>query len=225
MTDAYFEQNVHLLDVSRFNLVEEWYDTHLSYLRTIRSTNMTVWQRLVATAFDSAKWAFDNMPYLAEYDGQTLQKFCEDHMGYRYVVRGVEARRRGREVKLELKIENTGFGRLYFPETKEVVLSGGPSQIVLPATGTDLRLLEGGRTTAVEVGFTLPEGIPLGRYHVALRERVPLRDEDGTGLPRRAIAFANEGSYVAATKANYLGIIRIDGTTDTVAAIPPKFEY
>lgn len=218
VTDAYFEQNVHLLDVSRFNLVEEWYDTHLSYLRTIRTTNMTVWQKLEATAFDSAKWAFDNMPYLAEYDGQTLQKFCEDHMGYRYVVRGIEARRRGREVKLELKIENTGFGRLCFPETKEIVLSDGPDQIVLPATGTDLRLLEGGRTTAVEVGFTLPEGIPLGRYHVALRERVPLSDEDGTGLPRRAIAFANEGSYDAATKANYLGIIRIDGTTDTVTA-------
>ena len=216
VTDAYFDQNVHLLDPSRFNIVAEWYDTHLSYLRTIRSTNMTIYQRLVETPFDSATWAFDNMPYLEEYDGETLQKFCEDHMGYRYVVRGVEARRQGRRVTFRLKVENTGFGRLCFPETKEILLaeSGGSVCAVVPATGTDLRLLEGGRMTAVEVAFELPETLPLGRYEVSLRERVPLADEDGSGLPRRAIAFANEGAYDAATKANFLGVVRIDGSED-----------
>lgn len=210
VTDEYFGQNVHLLDPKRFNLVAEWYDTHLSYLRTIHSTNMTVYQRLADTRFDPGTWAFDNMPYLEEYDGETLQKFCEDHMGYRYVVRGLEARRQGRRVTLRMKIENTGFGRLCFPETKEVLIGG----TVCAATGTDLRLLEGGRTTAVEVTFEMPESLPWGRYEISLRERVPLADEDGTGLPRRAIAFANEGAYDESTKANFLGIIRLDGSVD-----------
>ena len=216
VTDKFFDENVHLLDIQRFNLVAEWYDTHLSFLRTIHSTEMTVYKRLAATIFDSKVWAFDGMPYLAEYDGEDFQKFCEDHMGFRFVVRGVEAKRKGREVTLALKIENTGFGRLCFPETKEILIgeSGGKTLRSLSAKGTDLRLLEGGRMTAVEISFALPESIPYGRYEIALRERVPLSDEDGTQLPRRAIAFANEGAYDAETKANYLGTIHIDGSFD-----------
>ena len=249
VTDEYFEQNVHLLDPKRFNLVEEWYDTHLSYLRTIHATEMTVYRRLAATRFEDSTWAFDAMPYLAEYNGETLQKFGEDHMGFRFVVREVAARRNGRRVTLALKIENTGFGRLCFPETKEILVrdcggAGGESgragsrdpttgddagdgvndgrrlgfALPLPATGTDLRLLEGGRTTAVEIAFTLPDSLPYGRYEVALRERVPLADEDGGETPRRVIAFANDGAFDVETKANYLCTMVIDGTADEESA-------
>ena len=89
----YFDKNVHLLDTNRFNIVQEWYDTHLSYLRNIRcgDPHMGIPRRLSETPFSSAKWAFDGMPRLSEYDGIDLRKFCEDHMGYRYVVRGVRA--------------------------------------------------------------------------------------------------------------------------------------
>jgi len=214
VTDEYFDNNVHLLDPTRFNIVEEWYDTHLSYLRTIHATGMTIYKKLAGTAFDSTKWAFDNMPYVADYDGETLQKFCEDHMGYRFLVRDMAALRDGRAVRLFLKIENTGFGRLCFGEAKEILLSGAGGSATVPATGTDLRLLEGGKTTAVEVGFTLPDALPLGAYRVGLRVRVPLADERMSDPPRRVIAFANAGAYDAETKANVLGTLLIDGGKD-----------
>ena len=133
----YFDKNVHLLDTNRFNIVQEWYDTHLSYLRNIRcgDPHMGIPRRLSETPFSSAKWAFDGMPRLSEYDGVDLRKFCEDHMGYRYVVRGVHAAnnvgpesqvlspKSGRGViELDLEIENTGFGQLLFDEAPEVLL-------------------------------------------------------------------------------------------------------
>ena len=125
VSTSYFDENVHLLDPSRFNIVAEWYDTHLSYLRTIRAYNMTVVQKLTNTFFSSSAWAFEGMPGLSEYDGVDLRKFCEDHMGYRYVVRGVSFEGRTGGARLDVEIENTGFGQLLFDDLIEVVLSGG----------------------------------------------------------------------------------------------------
>ena len=215
VTDDYFDQNVHLLDPARHNIVEEWYDTHLSYLRTIESTGMTVYQKLAATTFDPVRWAFDGMPDLSEYAGETMQKFCEDHMGYRYVVRGVTVVRSGATCRIDLTVENTGFGQLLFPETKEILLTRGGVTRTVPASGTDLRLLRGGETSAVSVSFEWPADLPHGAYATALRVRVPLADEDGTLPPRRVVAFANDGGYDAASKANRLCTIDFDGDSDT----------
>ena len=57
--------------------MQEWYDTHLSYLRNIRcgDPHMGIPRRLSETPFSSAKWAFDGMPQLSEYDGIDLRKF------------------------------------------------------------------------------------------------------------------------------------------------------
>ena len=103
VSTSYFDENVHLLDPSRFNIVAEWYDTHLSYLRTIRAYNMTIVQKLTNTFFSSSAWAFDGMPGLSEYDGVDLRKFCEDHMGYRYVVRGVSFEPPGKSGPMRLR--------------------------------------------------------------------------------------------------------------------------
>ena len=113
-----------------------------------------------------------------------------------------------------MSVENTGFGRLLFPETKEILLSDGETETVVPAEGTDLRLLEGGTTSLAEVSFELPSSMPLGTYSVSLRVRAPVTGESPSEVPRRPIAFANDGCYDAAKKANYLCKIAIDGTTD-----------
>ena len=132
---SYFDENVHLLDPSRFNIVSEWYDTHLSYLRTIRAYDMTVVQKLTNTFFLSSAWAFDGMPGLSEYDGVDLRKFCEDHMGYRYVIRGVSLEGRAGGARLDVEIENTGFGQLLFDDLIEVVLSAGDMSVKAPLVG------------------------------------------------------------------------------------------
>ena len=85
---------------------------------------MTIVQKMTNTFFSSSRWAFDGMPDLSEYEDVDLRKFCEDHMGYRYVVRRVESEPSGaRGVgRLNLEIENTGFGQLLFAESPEVLL-------------------------------------------------------------------------------------------------------
>ena len=85
---------------------------------------MTIVQKMTNTFFSSSRWAFDGMPDLSEYEGIDLRKFCEDHMGYRYVVRRVESEPSGARGigRLNLEIENTGFGQLLFAESPEVLL-------------------------------------------------------------------------------------------------------
>ena len=213
VNEDYFDQNVNLLDPSRHNIVEEWYDTHLSYLRTIRSTNMTVWKRLAAVTFDSATWAFDSAPALDEYDGLSMQKFCEDHMGYRYLVRGVELREGG----LALDVENTGFGKILFGTRFDVVFvdASGNEAASVPAEMPALSDLRGGERKELALAFTPPRNLPHGEYDLYLRAAAPLADEDGTALPRRPIRFANENSYDASLRANYICTVSYDGTLGT----------
>lgn len=222
VTANYFDENVHLLDPSRFNIVAEWYDTHLSYLRTIRAYDMTVVQRLTNTFFSSSRWAFDGMPNLSEYDGADLRRFCEDHMGYRYVVRGVSFEGRPGWGRLEVEIENTGFGQLLFEDRPEVVLSGAGGTAVAPLHGAtpSLRGLRGGETATLSLDFDYPAALPSGEYDVLLRVRVPLSDERPSDTPRRVVRFANEGGYVAAQRANYLCTIALREVFDITAERP-----
>lgn len=202
---SYFDTNVHLLDPSRFNIVSEWYDTHLSYLRTIRAYDMTVVQKLTNTFFLSSAWAFDGMPELSEYDGVDLRKFCEDHMGYRYVIRGVSLEGRTGGARLDVEIENTGFGQLLFDDLIEVVLSGGgvsAKASLVGDTQMSLRNIRGGATAVVSLNFDYPENLPSGEYNVFLRVSAPLADETGDGLPRRPVRFANDECWNASLRAN-----------------------
>ena len=219
ISSDYFDENVHLLDPARFNIVQEWYDTHLSYLRTIRATNMTICQKLAGTTFDSATWAFDGMPDLREYDGIDLRKFCEDHMGCRFVVRSVGYSGAVNAAALSLTVENTGFGQLLFDDALEVVISaadGGGARFCVPVRDVSLRGICGGETGVVELPFAYPVGMEPGEWNFALRVRVPLADEDGRGVPRRAVRFANEGdgAYDFAVKANYLCTVSLERDVD-----------
>ena len=205
VTSGYFDDNVHLLDPSRFNIVAEWYDTHLSYLRTIRAYDMTIVQKLTNTFFSASRWAFDGIPGLSEYEGVDLRKFCEDHMGYRFVVRGVSLEGRTGGARLNVEIENTGFGQLLFDDVTEVLLSGGGVVAGVPLAGgsaTTLRTIRGGTTAVLSFDFDYPASLPSGSYDVFLRVRTPLADEDMSGLPRRPVRFANEGCYDGSLRAN-----------------------
>ena len=205
VTASYFRDNVDLLDPSRFNIVAEWYDTHLSYLRTIRSYNMTVVQNLTNTFFSASRWAFDGMPDLSEYEGVDLRKFCEDHMGYRYVVRDVSLVSLVGGARLDVEIENTGFGQLLFDDRLEIVLSG-EGLFVVPLVGEapSLCTLRGGSSAVYSLDFNYPANLPSGEYDVLLRVRTPLADETPSSRPRRPVRFANEGGYDDGLGANFL---------------------
>ena len=212
----YFDKNVHLLDTNRFNIVQEWYDTHLSYLRNIRDTRMGVTRRLADTPFCSTKWAFDGMPRLSEYDGFDLRKFCEDHMGYRYVVRGVQPAPSDANgiARLQLAIENTGFGQLLFAEKPELLLvpagESTANAVLAPAElSATIASIRGGATAHLTLSFTCPADVKPGDFGVWLRIRVPLVDEPSDSSPRRAIRFANKDCWNPDLKANYLCTVRL----------------
>ena len=196
VTPNYFDANVHLLDPSRFNIVAEWYDTHLSYLRTIRAYNMTVVQKLTNTFFSVARWEFDGMPDLSEYEGVDMRKFCEDHMGYRYVVRGVSLGGRAGGARLDVEIENTGFGQLLFDDSLEIVLSGAGGAVVAPLRGDaepSLRGLRGGETATIAFDFDYPVGLLPGECDVLLR--VPKNaGKENTWISMQAPELTNTGN-------------------------------
>ncbi|MGN0832289.1 MAG: DUF4874 domain-containing protein [Kiritimatiellia bacterium] len=200
VSDEYFEQNVHLLDTNCFNLVAEWYDTHLSYLRTIRSSGMTVVKRLAARAFSAAEFDFPAMPFLGEYEGTDLRTFCEDHMGARIVVRDLRLVDRGARARLELMVEDAGFASFAWPRDVEVVLTAGDRTFAVPGTAVAAR---GART--VSVRFGVPTAVRDGAtWRVGLRVRAPLRP----------FAFANAACFDAATGVNELCAAVFDGAAD-----------
>lgn len=212
IANEYFDAEVHLFDPQRHNIVEEWYDTHLSYLRNITHDKYVINQRMKAMAFRAATWAFDGMPDLHEYEGLDLHKFCLDHMGYRYVVRGVGAEGRTNGATLNIGIENTGFGQLLFWEAHEVLLvpkAGGAPLVAEAAPSRPLASIRGGSNAVVTISFNYPKPISEGEYGVYLRVRAPLPDEIVGDAPRRPIRLANVNCYDSDLEANYLCTIAI----------------
>ena len=182
-----------LFDPAKWNIVRDWYDVHLNYLRNIHEKGHTLAEYLRNDlVFDSKRWAFDGMPDLHEYDGAKMGKFVLDHMGYRFVVRDArlpEKLRDGEKTLLALEIENTGFGSLVLPHQAEVVIG---DDLVVPA---HLNLdIPGGQRKRVAVTFTIPKGKSRsGRESVALRV---------TAL--QPIRFANSGMWDESLQANRL---------------------
>ncbi len=173
-----------LFDPAKHNLVEEWYRTHLSYLRTFRSTGMTIYQKLKAIPFVAANYASPYLPDLHEYEGVDLMQFAEDHAGARYVVRGISLERGEKTARLDLTLENTGFGEpLWEPQVEVMIVDEAGETIA--------------RTScpfAPSMPFELPENMRSGEYRVYLQMQVG----------PAPFKFANEGIYDATREANCL---------------------
>lgn len=228
VTEEYFDSNVSLLDPARHNIVEEWYDTHLSYLRTIRAGSMAIVKRMDETLFDSAKRAWPGMPELSEYNGTSLRKFCEDHMGFRYVVRDVAFNGTPGRARLEVEIENTGFGQLLFDDAFEIILSCGAQTFRIPnpaASPRSLRSLRGGERQRYVFTFAYPAGIAAGEYDIFLRVRTPLAGEDTALAPRRFVRFANESCIDEELCANRLCKVFLTEGIDICVGTNPWFYH
>lgn len=180
-----------LFDPAEYNLVKEWYDTHLNYLRTIESTGMTIYQEMEKRTFRAADYAFPGMPDLSEYDGKDLRVFCRDHMGARYVVRSVQANVGC--TNLVLVVENTGFSSARFPLCAQVHFVQDSEVLTVPAEILD-DLPAPCEKKSVRIRLARPSGLrPSERsWQLYVRLFAPLADEDAsTTDPRRIFRFAN----------------------------------
>lgn len=201
-----------LFEPEKWNIVRDWYDVQLNYLRNISEGGHTLAEFLRdELTFDSRRWAFEGMPDLHEYDGTNMNKFVMDHMGYRYVVRDARLPSVvtvGRPVRLALDLENTGFGRLLLPTRAEVLLvKDGQVESVSATFDPDLR---GGERRRLAVDFTLPSSSRTrGDCTLFLRLSAPLKDESPAAVPRRPIRFANKSMWDEKASANRIGTTRV----------------
>ena len=206
------ERTRELFDPARWNIVEDWYRTHLSYLRNGGDRKHPLCKFIAGLTFNAATYKFDGMPDLTEYEGSDLHKFMLDHMGYRFVVRDAKipkTLRRGGNASIALDVENTGFGRLLLPSRIDVMLASGTASHVIPARG-DVSSIPGGTKRRVEIPFRVPPNINPGNYSAFLRVSAPLKDEKPGDMPRRPVRFANVGMWNDEFKANGIGTVEVE---------------
>ena len=204
------EKNKEVFDIGRWNLVKDWYDCHLNYLRNLGAERHTLANYIRdELVFSVGKYKFDGMPSLAEYEGVGMHKFLLDHMGYRFVVR--DARLPG-AFKPEspslvgLEVENTGFGRLLLPSKAEVVfVQNGEAFAAIADDKADFSAIPGGAKKRVGLRIVVPKGLKRGKCEVLVRVSAPLKDERPGAMPRRTIRFANAGMWNETFGANSLG--------------------
>lgn len=201
----FLDENKHrcaeLWDPEKWNIVRDWYDVHLTYLRNIHEKGHTLATYLTEVTFDSRKWAYEGMPKLIEYDGKTMSKFVLDHMGYRFVVRGVRVPKafvRGRKATVAIGVENTGFGSLLTKDRSRLLFVTKEKTIPVPVELT-LAEIPGGGRKAFALSFETPKELTSGTCELCLETTA-----HGSG-----VRFANDGMWREETKSNSLGSVTV----------------
>lgn len=195
-----------------YNIVEEFYSTHLSYLRNIGRLTHQLTKCMTEITFDES-YAFEGMPDVSEYYGLDLQKFAIDHMGYRFVLRESllsESAAPGGEVRLVGKIENTGFGSVCKDTEAELILYKKGAYYSCPIELNVKNDIKSCVTYSYDYTLMLPRNIAAGDYDVFLRIS---RENDNLADDILAtIAFANDGVYQRGLGANRLGSVSVKGS-------------
>ena len=203
-----------LFDTEKWNIVRDWYETHLSYLRNIGDRKHSLCAFIADKTFDLAKFRFDGMPDLHEYDGLDLHKFMYDHMGYRFVVRDARLPKKlssGKRSMLAFEVENTGFGKLLLPSRAEMLFVSGEEVFASPVDTSkcDISSLAGAEKRRMAAVFVVPDDLKPGSYDLYLRFSAPLKDEAVGAVPRRPIRFANADMWNDELKANAFGKVEV----------------
>ena len=125
---------VPLFDLSKYNIVREFYRTHLSYLRNIDTKGHVLAARIGRLTL-THEYDFEGMPDLSEWYGIDLRTFMNAHMGYRFVIRDVKSG----SGQIDMTVENTGFGHLLMKSRGEISAGGRSRPVPL-----DLRKIRPG---------------------------------------------------------------------------------
>lgn len=191
--------------------VKELYDTHLSYARNI-GKSVKISEHLKTMVF-SEQYAFEGMPDVSEYYGESLWRFVMNHMGYRFVVRSAETTpqgSRGGTVKLRGRVENTGFGNVLFPTVSELVLEAPDGQIITAEVDIKAEEWQTGQMSDYEITMSIPADAKEGDYRAYLRIGTTSYQE-AKAPSSGTIRFANQDIYSTQTGGNYMGTITVTG--------------
>jgi len=185
--------------------IKELYDTHLSYLRNI-NTNQFIANYLNEIKFDE-KYAFDGMPDVEDYYGQTVSKFILDHMGYRYVIRSASnilKANKGGTVEFKGTIENVGFGYCVSEIISELVVVAPNGDVSVGKANVDPRKWESAKINEYDIMMSVPKEAEAGEYKVYLR--LGVSEYSKLSAPSiGAIRFANPNVWNNKVGGNYIG--------------------
>lgn len=166
----------------------EMFEMGLSYLN-IEWNNKEIekWQKTYYTR----KCGGDELYY-----GSTAFDYIQNHMGYRFVLRGSTLKsKKGGKVSVNLKIDNVGFGNLLKEKYAKLIFESASGEIQEVDCGT---YSGGNLKVSVQCGFK-------GKYKVYLC----LYGEEYEGQPNYTVQFANKGRWNGDLKANFIGNIKI----------------
>ena len=130
------------------------------------------------------------------YYGSTAFDYIQNHMGYRFVLRGSNLKYSKGEVSAKLKIENVGFGNMLKEKNVRLIFENESGEI----TEVDAGTYKGGN---LEVSAKQEL---VGSYKVYLCLYGDLL-EDGT--PNYTVQLANKDVWNGQLKANFIGNIKI----------------
>ena len=155
------------------------------------------------------------------YKGISGYNYVENHLGYRYVVRGVRLTKSAKSngiFRMEVDIENVGYGNLVKPKSLSLlVIDNNNNRYDL----SEIQSIENGNPnnwnskekTTVKVKAILPNGMKNGNYKVYLRIATGTKSKGLNGFP---IRFANDDKNIwnESLGANYIGKFSINGTSN-----------
>lgn len=183
------------------NALKELGQTHCQYLNA--TYDVAVKDKWQATAYQGNDTA---------YRGSDGLKYIEDHLGYRYVLRSSSVSssvKQGTVFKVNLKIENTGFGNLVNPRPVELVLEKDGTEYAAKLFA-DPRSWKAGKTSSLTLLMQAPGSIEPGNWNLYLR--LPDAEQSLAGQNAYSIRFANEGLYSEQVGGNYIGSIQVKKT-------------
>ena len=201
---------------------KEAFVTHLTYLNM--DWNEQVVEDLKGEIYDGAD---------QRYRGESGFTYVNNHMGYRFLVRGVRATKetpQTQSLRLQVDVENVGFANLVKPWELTLILKSNEetyafheSQLVKEEGAVvihgDPTKWNSGEITTISLSVPISEAVLPGRYQAYLRiaSRNSQKLSGRTGYP---IRFANEGENVwdESLGANFLGTI-------TVTEKPKQLEW
>lgn len=110
--------------------------------------------------------------------------------------------------RIDLRLENRGWGALVNPRALVVVVSGSPEEVLIPLDDVDLRLIGAGETARLRVGLRVPIDAAPGARVVSLwmPDPAPSLRED----PRYALRLGNDGLFETVRGRNVLGALVVD---------------
>lgn len=183
------------------NAVREMRLTHCQYLNETHDVNV------------KEKWK--GMDYQGDneaYRGQTVYRYIEDHLGYRFVLREAAMDSRaaqGGVWNLRIAVENTGFGNLCNYREANLILEKG-GKYYQAQIDTDPRKWWAGETQTLELAFSLPQSIEPGEWNAYLQ--LPDAAAALAADSRYAIRCANEDVWDAGLGGNYLGSVQVEAS-------------